>query len=453
MKRHHGALRKTHQCQRRAIKAKRLQLSVDEIVEHGSGGTGAFEQLIGAGKARVEVEPLIADGRVLAELRRVRRDKGGVGQLLAPLAPDAGKIAAVGAVTMQQHDQLLRLAAVMRRNSRPIEPLKRAHVYVPIDRSFPTKAHVIGGEYVPQPTTPISMSTTPVFRFAPSPTGFMHLGHAYSARLNYEWALRTGGRFLLRIEDIDIGRARPEWEAQIFEDLERLGLNWEEPVRRQSEHLADFFDALDRLEELDLLYPCFATRRELDVAADVAGGVADPDGVPVYPGLYRNTPEAKIRRLKEEGQPFALRLKMDRAVELVRDLLEGELTYTEMSEAGDVTRKVCRPERWGDVVLSRKDAPGSYHLAVVVDDALQEVSHVMRGHDLQAATDIHRLLQVLLELPETAFHHHRLIKLPDGRKLSKSRGDLSLKALHEAGHDLADLTAGELFEFARQILA
>ncbi len=297
------------------------------------------------------------------------------------------------------------------------------------------------------------MSTTPVFRFAPSPTGPLHLGHAYSARLNYEWALRTGGRFLLRIEDIDIGRARPEFETWIYEDLAWLGLNWEEPVRRQSEHVADFREALDRLEGYGLIYPCFATRRELSLAAETTGGGRDPDGAPLYPGLHRHMPEAQARRLMEEGRPYALRLKMDRAVQLVRDLLEGDLTYLEMNEAGDVRRRRCRPERWGDVVLWRKDVPGSYHLAVVVDDALQEVSHVMRGRDLLAATDIHRLLQVLLELPEVAYHHHRLIKLPDGRKLSKSRGDLSLRALRAAGHDLAALTAGEIFALARQILA
>ncbi len=279
------------------------------------------------------------------------------------------------------------------------------------------------------------MDAQPVFRFAPSPNGELHLGHAFSALVAYDMAKRTGGRFLLRIEDIDIGRCRPEFEAQILEDLTWLGLEWEEPVRRQSEHFETYREAVAKLEAMGLLYPCFATRKEIAEAVAKKGPHAlDPEGAPLYPGLYRDVDTNEIKSLKASGAPHALRIDISRAIEVAAKRTGEPMSFLEIdAEWSSPERQAADPARWGDAVIARKDVPTSYHLAVVVDDALQGVTHVVRGQDLYAATDIHRLLQILLDLPEPTYHHHRLILDDTGQKLAKSRKDESLKALREAG--------------------
>ena len=272
----------------------------------------------------------------------------------------------------------------------------------------------------------------PVFRFAPSPNGFLHLGHAYSALLNFDRARETGGRLLLRIEDIDATRCRPEFEAAIYEDLAWLGIAWETPVRRQSEHLDDYRTALDRLSALGLVYPAFESRAEIArlVAAREADGPwpRDPDGAPLYSGDSKSLPADERMRRMASGAPYALRLDMAAACQR-----GAGLTWTEFGETPDGERVPARPEFWGVVILARKEPPTSYHLSVVVDDALQGVSEIVRGQDLFHATAVHRLLQVLLGLPEPTYRHHRLICDGEGRKLSKSSRSTGLRALRAAG--------------------
>jgi glutamyl-Q tRNA(Asp) synthetase len=270
----------------------------------------------------------------------------------------------------------------------------------------------------------------PVFRFAPSPNGELHLGHALSALIGYERARACGGKFLVRIEDIDKGRARPRFVAGILADLTWLGITWEEPVVFQSRRLPAYRAASERLARMGLLYPCFATRAE--IAAASCG--RDPDGAPLYPGLYKGRAPADIARRGAAGEPYALRLDMEAAISAAAVKLASlPLRFVELDEDGRPQTIEARPERWGDAVIVRKDAPASYHLAVVIDDAWQGVSHVTRGRDLYAATDLHRLLQVLLDLPAPVYHHHRLITDAAGRKLAKSARDTSLRSLRERG--------------------
>src|ERR1700733_4136563 len=287
-------------------------------------------------------------------------------------------------------------------------------------------------------------SATPMYsrilRFAPSPNGYLHLGHAYSALLNHDMTREFGGRFLLRIEDIDTERCRPEYEQAIYEDLRWLGISWQEPVRRQSEHLDDHAAAIAQLEAQGLLYPSFESRRELAALAaelDQQGGwPRDPDGVPIYPGRARKLSAAERQRRRDAGEPYALRLAMDRAVARA-----GVLTWTESGAGphGQTGVVTAAPQMWGDVVLARKEAPTSYHLAVVLDDALQGVTDVVRGQDLFWSTGIHRLLQALLGLPEPAYHHHRLILDEEGRKLSKSTAATGLRELRAGGATAPDI--------------
>ncbi|MDQ0563903.1 glutamyl-Q tRNA(Asp) synthetase [Rhizobium mesoamericanum] len=279
----------------------------------------------------------------------------------------------------------------------------------------------------------------PVFRFAPSPNGPLHLGHAFSAILNRDMAASAGGRFLLRIEDIDLTRCTPEFEAGIYVDLEWLAIEWERPVRRQSEHFADYQAALQRLIGLGLAYPAFMTRGETKtrVVAAEANGVPwprDPDGSPLYPPDDRERAESDRHKLLASGVKHAWRLHMEKA-------LEAAGTPLSWQETGDGNRGLiaANPQAWGDVILSRSDAPSSYHLSVVLDDALQEVTHVVRGLDLFHSTSVHRLLQTLLGLPAPVYHHHRLITDEDGRKLSKSRSDTGLAELRERGLLPADI--------------
>lgn len=281
---------------------------------------------------------------------------------------------------------------------------------------------------------------TPVFRFAPSPNGELHLGHALSALVGFEMAQRYGGRFLLRIEDIDPARSREALVQQIYDDLDWLGIAWETPVHRQSQHTAEYRAAADRLSEVGLVYPCFASRSDIADAARIAGSGTDPEGGPLYPGLHKSLTSGDIAQRKERGEPFALRLHMDRALAVLSDRLGGApLTYQELGEDGRINVNHACPERWGDFVLVRKDAPASYFLAATYDDARQGITHVTRGFDLLAATDVQRLLQVLLGWPEPVYHHHRLITDVGGRKLSKSARDTSLRSLRDNG-----VTPGEV---------
>jgi glutamyl-Q tRNA(Asp) synthetase len=279
-----------------------------------------------------------------------------------------------------------------------------------------------------------------ILRFAPSPNGYLHLGHAYSALLNHDRARELGGRLLLRIEDIDAERCRPEFEAAIYEDLRWLGISWQEPVRRQSEHFDDYAAAIAQLEGQGLLYPSFESRRELAALAaelDRQGGwPRDPDGVPIYPGRARKLSAAERKRRREAGEPFALRLAMDRAVARAGVLTWAETGAGPHGQTGVVT---AAPQMWGDVVLARKESPTSYHLAAVLDDALQGVTDVVRGQDLFWSTSIHRLLQALLGLPEPAYHHHKLILDDGGQKLAKSTAATGLRELRATGATAHDI--------------
>jgi glutamyl-Q tRNA(Asp) synthetase len=260
-------------------------------------------------------------------------------------------------------------------------------------------------------------------RFAPSPTGWLHLGHAYAALFAAEQA--DGGRFLIRLEDIDATRARPEYEEAIFEDLAWLGLSWEKPVRRQSDHFDDYRAALGQLEAKGLLYPCFCTRREIqDEIARAGNAPQGPDG-PLYPGTCRHLDADERQKRLASGDAYALRLDVNQALQLIGT----PLTFTELS-LGEI---IANPTIFGDVVLARKDTPASYHLAVVVDDALQGITLVTRGEDLLSATHLHRLLQHLLHLPVPRWHHHRLITDEAGKRLAKRDDARSLKSLRESG--------------------
>jgi glutamyl-Q tRNA(Asp) synthetase len=285
---------------------------------------------------------------------------------------------------------------------------------------------------------PDSRMAPPLFRFAPSPNGYLHLGHALSALLNADMAGNAGGRLLLRIEDIDLTRCHPEFERAIYEDLAWLGIKWEKPVRRQSEHFDEYRAALTRLEREGLVYPAFESRaviarlvREREAETGRPWG-SDPDGAPLYPGGARELSPNERARLRS-SEPYALRLDLKKALARVG----RTLSWTEI---GDGEREIeAGPELWGDVVLGRKETPASYHLAVVLDDALQGVTHVVRGRDLYEATAIHRLLQELLGLSAPVYHHHRLVMDDDGKKLAKRDPSTTLRDLRAAGWTAADV--------------
>ena len=272
----------------------------------------------------------------------------------------------------------------------------------------------------------------PTTRFAPSPTGLLHLGHAYSACFAFAAARRDGGRFLLRIEDIDGDRCRSEFVSAIEEDLAWLGVSWEMPVRRQSEHLQDYQAALNRLDDMRLLYPCFCTRA--DIAHEIERSGAAPHGVdgPRYPGICRRLSGAQAAEGKAQGRPFALRLDMTKAFART-----GPLVWTDAA-VGEVATD---PQACGDVVLARKAIGASYHLAVTIDDALQGVTLVTRGQDLFAATHVHRLLQALLGLPVPRWHHHRMLTDSAGRRLAKRDRAATLQSLRAQGVTAAEVRA------------
>jgi glutamyl-Q tRNA(Asp) synthetase len=280
----------------------------------------------------------------------------------------------------------------------------------------------------------------PVFRFAPSPNGDLHLGHALSALLNHDMARAAGGRLLLRIEDIDAARCRPEFESAIYEDLAWLGLAWEQPVRRQSDHLDDYRAALNVLERAGLVYPSFESRAEIArlVAARERQGPwpRDPDCAPLYPGCGRAVPAAERAARVAAGDAHALRLDM--AAALART---GDLAWTETGAGGggETGTVAAAPQAWGDVIVARKETPTSYHLSVVIDDALQGVTHVVRGQDLFWSTSVHRMLQALIGLPAPVYHHHRLILDTQGHKLAKSTRATALRDLRAQGAAPADI--------------
>ncbi len=272
-----------------------------------------------------------------------------------------------------------------------------------------------------------------VTRFAPSPSGYLHLGHAYSALFASIAAGPGQGRFLLRIEDIDQGRCKPAFEDAIYEDLAWLGLDWERPVRRQSAHFEEYRQALARLDDKDLLYPCFCTRTDIAAEIERAGRAphdfAGPDG-PLYPGTCRHMPHDQRDSRLAQGDPFALRLNMEKACKSA-----GPLTWHE----ADGCSHLAAPEIFGDVVLARKDSPSSYHLSVTVDDHLQGVTLVTRGEDLRLATHIHRLLQALLAYNVPDYRFHRMLTDDDGRRYAKRNRSLTLRSLRNDGQTPADV--------------
>jgi glutamyl-Q tRNA(Asp) synthetase len=279
----------------------------------------------------------------------------------------------------------------------------------------------------------MSQEKTPaaVTRFAPSPSGRLHIGHAYSALFAAD-ARGPDGRFLLRIEDIDRGRCRPEFETGILEDLSWLGLEWETPVWRQSDHMADYAAALDRLDRDGLLFPCFCTRRDLQ--QDAANAIAAPHGPdgPLYPGTCRNLSPSEAEDREAAGDSYALRLDIGKAIKRI-----GPLHFHDFG-LGDIP---FAPDSCGDVVLARKDVATSYHLAVTLDDAAQGVSLVTRGEDLLHATHIHRILQALLELPVPRYHHHKLLRDPTGRRYAKRDRAETIQALRAAGRTPMEVKA------------
>ena len=270
-----------------------------------------------------------------------------------------------------------------------------------------------------------------VTRFAPSPTGYLHLGHVRSALEGRRAARCDGGRFLLRLEDIDRTRCRDEYAAAIIEDLAWLGIDWDGPVRKQSEHFGDYRRALDKLDELGVLYPCFCTRREIQAEIARAGGAPHGDAGPRYPGTCRRlSAEEAVANLRS-GKDYALRLDLARALALT-----GPLDWID----GECSRQ-AEAALLGDVVLARKEFPASYHLAVTVDDAIQCVTLVTRGEDLVTATHTHRILQALLELPTPRYRHHPLLTDAAGRRLAKRDGAPTIRSMRQQGVSPAEIIA------------
>jgi glutamyl-Q tRNA(Asp) synthetase len=285
-----------------------------------------------------------------------------------------------------------------------------------------------GSDFLP---TPEPGDPPAVTRFAPSPSGYLHLGHAYSALMAWEAARASGGRFYLRIEDIDVGRCRPEFEQGIYDDLRWLGLDWDAEPYRQSDHMQGYADALDRLDRLGVLYPCFCTRRQIRAEIAEAGRAPHgPSGEALYPGICRPLEVDERRRRIQANEPFALRLDVGKALQLT-----GPLTWRDL-RVGDIPADAAS---LGDVVLARKDVPTSYHLAVTIDDALQGITMITRGEDLFHATHIHRLLQALLGLPTPVYYHHNLIADSTGVRIAKRNRAVTLRTLRHMGKQPADI--------------
>lgn len=285
----------------------------------------------------------------------------------------------------------------------------------------------------------MNQSRPVITRFAPSPTGYLHLGHAYSARMAHDFTRARGGKFLLRIEDIDRGRCKPEYEQAIYDDLSWVGLTWETPVRRQSDHMADYGHALNILQQKNLLYPCFCTRKDIrreieqsgraphDLPQNITGH--SPEG-PLYPGSCRDLTLAQRQSRHDREHPHALRLDLAKALDLVNNepLFWTDLEAGEQQATPEILQNII-----GDAVLARKDIPTSYHLSVVVDDHLQNISHVIRGKDLFHASHLHRLLQHLLGYQTPTYLHHDLLTDENGWRYAKRDNSKTLKFMRESG--------------------
>jgi glutamyl-Q tRNA(Asp) synthetase len=415
MQGHHRALAETNQCETVRPQFEPLQFGLEKCLERGCCLLNAFLRLV-----RIEPrdgKPLIARRRARAALGRIGRDESGRGQQALPMRRQADEIVSVGAVTVTEHDQMRRPSA-RRRQARTAE-----HAIAKYQRlSLPS----------------IIMGSMIVTRFAPSPTGYLHLGHAFAALTARAAAVAAGGRFLLRIEDIDTARSREEFATAIFEDLHWLGLKWEEPVLRQSTRYAAYRAALNGLDARGLLYPCFCTRAE--IAAEIARASEAPHGPEgaQYPGMCRTRSDVDRRARIASGEPYALRLDCAQAAAGLPSLTFVEEGAGPLGETGTIA---VDPLLFGDIVLARKETPSSYHLAVVIDDAYQDVSLVTRGRDLFAATHVQRLLQALLDLPAPLYAHHRLILGEDGRKFSKRDRSVTLRDLRAAGAVPAEIRA------------
>lgn len=275
-----------------------------------------------------------------------------------------------------------------------------------------------------------------ITRFAPSPSGDLHLGHAYSAKLNYDFAKNNDGDFILRIEDIDHLRCKPEHEQSIFDDLSWLGLSWNEPIRKQSEHFSDYQNALNQLDAMGLLYPCFCTRKDIRAEIDESSRAPHmkpklgPEGI-IYPGICKKLSNDERQQKYDAAVPHAMRIDMNKALKLVNE----KLYWTDLQTG----QQLADPELLGDVVLARKDFPTSYHLSVVVDDHIQEITHVIRGQDLYYASHFHRLLQHLLGLKTVTYDHHPLLMTKDGNRLAKRDKSITLKSIRSKGVNPSEL--------------
>ncbi len=286
----------------------------------------------------------------------------------------------------------------------------------------------------------MSKKSVIVTRFAPSPTGHLHLGHAYSALFAQRSAQESGGRLLLRIEDIDQTRCLPAYEAAVLNDLAWLGLTWEKPVRRQSDHMADYQAALIKLDEMGLIYPCFCSRKEIHaeimrINEAPHDATADKRG-PVYPGTCRRLYQDDRNMRIAAGDPYALRLNMQKAIYLAEQKRK-HLTWVDLDRGG----QRATPEVFGDVVLARKDEPTSYHLSVTVDDAVQGINLITRGEDLRDVTHVHCLLQALLDFDTPDYRFHRLLTDSEGKRFAKRDKSLTLQTLRGEGKTLADVKA------------
>lgn len=280
----------------------------------------------------------------------------------------------------------------------------------------------------------MTVKTQPVFRFAPSPNGHLHLGHAYSALLTNKIARHFEGRTLLRIEDIDQARCTPTLRAQLYADLAWIGFDFVGKPEKQSNHFARYSAAAEALKQRGLIYPCFCSRKDI---RENATGQTDPDDAPLYPGTCRSLSPSEIAEKQARNLPHSWRLNMDKAQHAT-----GDLTWRELQDDLETINTItAAPQLWGDVILVRKDTPTSYHLSVVLDDAAQKITHVTRGQDLYAATAIHRVLQKLLDLPAPLYHHHKLIRDEAAEKLSKSKMAKSLKELREQGWSAQNVRA------------
>jgi glutamyl-Q tRNA(Asp) synthetase len=277
-----------------------------------------------------------------------------------------------------------------------------------------------------------------ITRFAPSPSGELHLGHAYSAKLNYDYAKENGGTFILRIEDIDHLRCKVEHENGIFMDLHWLGIKWPTPVRRQSEHFEDYATALKKLDQMGLLYPCFCTRKDIREEINESSRAPHlkpkmgPEGL-IYPGICRHLTDKERQEKIDAGIPHAMRINLEKSLSLV----PAPLYWTDLKTG----QQKAEPELMGDVVLARKDFPTSYHLSVVIDDDIQNVTHVIRGEDLYYASHFQRLLQHLLDLKTVTYDHHALLTTKDGNRLAKRDKSITIKSIRESDVRPEDLDA------------